>query len=138
MDSAPVYAVNRELIASDLDRIASSLSPLIVFQMASFVETMAEAVMVADLPAGLRAGWMRSLLARLIRDRGSRLLPASVAPQLSTALRGLLELSDADLTTLCEATATELGAWVGAVEPVSGERLAAALAPLGRRIGADG
>jgi hypothetical protein len=94
------------------------------------VENVAEAVKTIDLPLGPQ--WMRALLGKAIRDRASRQLPESVAPQLSAALRRLLELSDADLATLCEVTAAELGAWCGQGDALPTEAFISAIEPLAR------
>ena len=135
MESETAYAVDRELIAADLDRIASALSPQIVSQLAQIVDQLAETVLTIDLPLGPR--WTRALIAKAIRDRASRQLPASVAPQLSDALRRTLQLSDADLAMLCEVVAGQLGAWVGMGEPLPDSAFLAAFDPV-TRLGAAG
>ena len=133
MESETACTVNRELIARDLDRIASHLSPRIVSQLAQIVDQAAEAMKTIDLP--LIPKWTRPILSKAIRDQASRRLPASVAPQLSDALQRLLVLSDEDLTTLCSVVATELGAWCGYADPLPEEVLSGAFAPV---MGLDG
>jgi hypothetical protein len=55
-----------------------------------------------------------------------------------SALRRLLELSDAELVALCEVISGEVGAWVGVAEPVPPEYLADAVAPLAVMVAPDG
>ena len=133
MGSSPAYVPDRTLIATDLDRLASALSPRIVSLLASLLE--AAVTEIEANPMEIGAGPLKMnvapLVARMVKTQGSRRLPESVTPQLSGALRTLLELSDADLSTLCEVLAAELGAWVGALPPVAAATLAAALAPVG-------
>ncbi|MGD0020481.1 MAG: hypothetical protein ABSD62_14660 [Candidatus Limnocylindrales bacterium] len=132
MDSSPAYAPDRDLIAMDLDRIASSLSPLIVRLLASLLEAAVTAIEAEPMEVGI--GWAKVNLApyvaRMIQAQGSPRLPESVTPQLSAVLQTLLALSDEDLTRLCETGAAELGAWVGALPPVPPDVLAAAGRPL--------
>lgn len=144
MDSAPAYDVNRDLIASDLDRLASSLSPLIVSRLESLA---AAAIRTLEESPAMKIGVLgvsinvAPLLAKMARAKVSQALPLppdSATRPLSDALRTLLELSDAELSTLCEVMAAELGAWAGALPPVAPNVLAVALMPVGHELGADG
>jgi hypothetical protein len=139
------YAVDRELVRTDLDRIASNLSPRIASRLASLTESMlleletSGALTVRVLGLAVNAGPMVTKLIRTRLGPAWPPRPESVAPLLSSALLQLLELSDAELATLCEAVGTELGAWARLTEPVDPDRLAAALAPLDAFVvGADG
>ncbi len=136
MASSLVFTVNRELIETDLNRIASALSPLIVSRLESVAASAiaeletSESLAVKVMGVKVNAG---PLVARMVRTRLSQLLPlspASVTPLLSDALRRLLELSDPELSALCETVATEAGAWVGAMDPVPPAVMAAAARPL--------
>jgi hypothetical protein len=132
--------MDRNLIASDLDQIASSLSPRIVSLLASFLEAAVAEIEANPMEVGVgpfKAN-VAPLVARMVQTQGSRRLPASVTLQLSAALRTLLDLTDEDLSRLCEVTAAELGAWAGALDPVPPETLAAAMRPIGSLIAADG
>jgi hypothetical protein len=127
--------VNRDLIASDLDRIASTLSPRIVSLLGLLIEAAIESLeespelRVKVGPVSINAG---PLVAKMARTQVSHRLPESVAPQLSAALRQMLELSDEDLVALCELAATELGAWAGVLEPLTDAELAGAADPLAK------
>jgi hypothetical protein len=129
------YVVDRELVTTDLDRLASNLSPRIASRMESLTEAMlleietSGALTVRVLGLAVNVGPM---VVKVIRSRLGPVWPPrpeSVAPLLSSALLQLLELSDEELATLCEAVSVELGAWVGVNPPAP--NLAAAAAPLG-------
>lgn len=85
--------INRELMARDLERLASLLSPMIESRLA----------VVADLRIG------RIQVGRLLLDRF--LPPGSPHQMTSSALRRLLELDDASLAAIVDAIGLELGGW---------------------------
>jgi hypothetical protein len=122
MESATAYVVDRDLIAADLDRIASALSPRIVSLLESMLEAGVAQMEASPLEVGVGPLKMRvgPWIARWLRSEAPGSLPSqeSVAAQLSSVLREALTLPDPVMSALCEAGATELGAWVGQADPV--------------------
>jgi hypothetical protein len=144
MASSVDYVPDRQLIAKDLDRLASALSPLIASRLESTAAAAIESLETSEALTvkvfGLAVN-VAPMVGRMVRAKLEPALPQlreSVTPQLSASLRGLLGLSDADLSTLCETVAAELGAWVGVREPVEPDLLGAAAAPLAVLVGGDG
>lgn len=87
--------INRELMARDLDRLASLLSPMIESRLA-----VLEELRMGGIPVG------RLLLGRFLP-------PGSPLSMTRAALASLLELDDATLVTLTDAIGLELGGWRG-------------------------
>lgn len=106
--------INRELVAKDLERLASWLSPLIEDRL-RFLST------VGGLLASLQSA---PLLGRRIPPELVARLQASPAQMTSGALARLLELPDPELAALLDALGHELGAWRGALAPLTDEELA--------------
>lgn len=87
--------LNRELMARDLERLASLLSPMIESRLSVLAELRA-----GPVPVG------RLLLERFLP-------PGSPRQMTSAALGRLLELDDASLVALVDAVGLELGGWRG-------------------------
>ena len=87
--------LNRELMARDLERLASLLSPMIESRL-----SVLEGLRVGPVPVG------RLLLERFLP-------PGSPHQMTSAALGRLLELDDASLVALVDAVGLELGGWRG-------------------------
>ena len=122
MDSETAYPVDHALIKTDLDRIASALSPLIVSLLEAMLEEGIAQMEASPTEVGIGPLKMRAgpLIARWLRSQapGWRPSPELVAAQLSSVLQEALTLPDPVMAALCEAGATELGAWVGQADPV--------------------
>jgi hypothetical protein len=118
-----VPMVDRQLVARDLDRLAGTLTPLMLHGMES-LRSWRPRVGVGFLSREVPAG-------ELLVDRLRAFLP----PVISGALAGILNLADGELRDACAVIAAELGAWCLANPPLTDAQLAAAAPALGHLLG---